>query len=101
MGEAPAAAPHLVFDWNPDGDRTVLEAATRRVASRVSGPLDAALCPHAAGPPRCWCRPPLPGLPLSFARSHGVDPFRSLLVGAGPAHSSLAAALGALYVQVP
>ena len=101
MGEAPAAAPHLVFDWNPDGDRTVLEAATRRVASRVSGPLDAALCPHAAGPPRCWCRPPLPGLPLSFARSHGVNPSRSLLVGAGPAHSSLAAALGALYVQVP
>ena len=26
----------------------------------------------AAGPPRCWCRPALPGLPLAFAREHGL-----------------------------
>jgi aryl-alcohol dehydrogenase-like predicted oxidoreductase/adenylate kinase family enzyme len=101
LGEARSDAPHLVFDWNPDGDRAVLEAATRRVSARVSGPVEAALCAHAAGPPRCWCRPPLPGLPLAFARAHGVDPAGSLLVGTGPAHRSLAAALGALYVQLP
>ncbi len=63
--------------------------------------MEAVLCPHAGGPPRCWCRPPLPGLPLAFARAHGVDPSGSLLVGTGAAHRSLAAALGALYVQVP
>ena len=62
LGEARADAPHLVFDWNPDGDRAALDAATRRLAAAVSGPVEAALCPHAAGPPRCWCRPPLPGL---------------------------------------
>ena len=100
LGEARADAPHLVFDWNPDGDRAALDAATRRLAAAVSGPLEAALCPHAAGPPRCWCRPPLPGLALAFARAHGVDPSSSLLVGSRPAHRSLAAALGARYVQV-
>ena len=41
-----------------------------------------ALCPHPAGPPICWCRPPLPGLLLAFARAHGVDPSRSTLIGA-------------------
>jgi hypothetical protein len=93
-------APHLAFDWNPDGDRAALDAATRRLAAVATGPLEAALCPHAAGPPRCWCRPPLPGLALAFARAHGVDPFRSVLVGTGPAHRTLAAALGARYVQL-
>ena len=101
LGDAPADAPYLVFDWNPDGDRAALEAAAGRVSATVSGPVEAVLCPHAGGPPRCWCRPPLPGLPLAFARAHGVDPSGSLLVGAGAAHRSLAAALGALYVQVP
>ncbi len=101
LGEAPANAPRLVFDWNPDGDRAALDAAARRVAAAASGPLEAVLCPHAAGPPRCWCRPPLPGLPLAFARAHGVDPAGSVLVGAGPAHRSLAAALGARYIQPP
>ena len=28
--------------------------------------------------------PPLPGLPLAFARAHGIDPARSLVVGTGP-----------------
>jgi hypothetical protein len=94
------AAPHLVFDWNPDGNSDVLTAGVLRLSARVSGPLESALCPHSAGPPTCWCRPPLPGLPLAFARAHGVDPSRSLLVGAGPAHRTLATALGARYVEV-
>ena len=52
------------------------------LAARVAGPVETALCAHPAGPPICWCRPPLPGLPLAFARAHGVDPARSILVGA-------------------
>ncbi|HEX2376476.1 MAG TPA: hypothetical protein VHI30_02870, partial [Gaiellales bacterium] len=67
------------------------------LSAAVAGPVEAALCPHEAGPPRCWCRPPLPGLLLAFAREQGVDPARSLVVGTGPAHRSLAAALGARY----
>jgi aryl-alcohol dehydrogenase-like predicted oxidoreductase len=87
--------PHLVFDWNPEGRRDALDAAT----SRIGGETEGVLCPHAAGPPRCWCRPPLPGLLLAFARMRGIDPARSLVVGTGPAHRSLAAALGARYLQ--
>jgi aryl-alcohol dehydrogenase-like predicted oxidoreductase len=97
-GAAPAA-PALLFDWNPDGDRSMLDSASARLAAALGRPVDSAQCAHPAGPPRCWCRPPLPGLPLAFARTHGVDPARSLVVGAGPAHRTLAAALGARYVQ--
>jgi aryl-alcohol dehydrogenase-like predicted oxidoreductase/adenylate kinase family enzyme len=90
-------APHLVFDWNPDGDRTALDTAVARVAARVAGPVEAALCPHPAGPPSCWCRPPLPGLPLAFVRAHELDLSRSTVVGTGPAHRTLATALGVRY----
>ena len=64
----------------------------------ASAPVETAICAHAGGPPVCWCRPPLPGLPLAFARVHGVDPSRSLLVGTGPAHRTLANTLGARYI---
>ena len=92
-------APHLVYDWNPDDDATALDAAAARVAAEVSGAVQTALCPHPAGPPTCWCRPPLPGLPLAFAREHGVDPARSVVIGSGTAHKTLAATLGARYVS--
>ena len=93
-------APHLVFDWSPGGTAAALAAVAARVSSQVAGPVEAALCPHAGGPPSCWCRPPLPGLPLAFARAHNVDPARSVLVGTGSAHRTLATTLGARYVAV-
>jgi aryl-alcohol dehydrogenase-like predicted oxidoreductase len=93
-------APHLVYDWNPDDDQAALVAAAARLAGEVSGPVQTALCPHPAGPPSCWCRPPLPGLPLAFAREHGLDLSRSMLIGSAPAHRTLATALGTRYVPV-
>jgi hypothetical protein len=75
-------APHLVFDWRP-GD---------------PGPHEHAVCTHPPGPPVCWCRPPLPGLLLDFARRRGVSPQRSILVGEGTAHRTLARTLGATFV---
>jgi hypothetical protein len=93
-------APHLLFDWRPAATVEVLDAEVRRLAHRVIGIVEPALCPHAGGPPVCWCRPPLPGLILSFARLHGLDPARSVLVGTGPAHRRLAATLAARYVPV-
>ena len=93
-------APHLVFDWKPDGAAEELADLASLLAAEVSGPVESALCPHPAGPPTCWCRPPLPGLPLAFAREHGVDPSRSVLVGTSPAHRTLATTLGARYVEV-
>jgi aryl-alcohol dehydrogenase-like predicted oxidoreductase/predicted kinase len=86
------AAPHLVFDWGEDD--------LAPLAARLEVPhVETAICPHGGGAPTCWCRPPLPGLPLAFARAHGVDPARSVLLGAGAAHRRLAAALGARYVE--
>jgi aryl-alcohol dehydrogenase-like predicted oxidoreductase len=93
-------APHLLFDWSPDGTLEALDADAARLSARVPGPVESALCPHPAGPPICWCRPPLPGLPLAFTRAQDVDPSRSILVGSGPAHRTLATTLGARYVPV-
>jgi aryl-alcohol dehydrogenase-like predicted oxidoreductase len=98
--QADSDAPHLVFDWAPEGDVAALAPAAARLAAEVSGAIETALCPHGAGPPSCWCRPPLPGLPLVFARAHHVAPSRSILIGVGPAHRTLAATLGARYVEV-
>jgi len=94
------SAPHLVFDWSPDGKVEELAELVALLSAEVAGPVESALCPHPAGPPTCWCRPPLPGLPLAFARKHAVDPSRSVLVGTSPAHRRLATSLGARYVQV-
>jgi len=94
------SAPHLVFDWRPGESDAVIEEVVARLATEVEGPVAAAVCPHPGGPPACWCRPPLPGLPLVFARAHAIDPARSLLVGTGPAHRTLAAALGGGFTLV-
>jgi aryl-alcohol dehydrogenase-like predicted oxidoreductase/predicted kinase len=75
-------APHLVFDWRPDDP----------------GPHEHAVCTHPGGAPVCWCRPPLPGLLLDFARRHGVAPEKSLLVGVSATHRTLAKTLGARFV---
>ena len=85
---------------SPTAQRRSSPTVASLLAAEVSGPVESALCPHPAGPPTCWCRPPLPGLPLAFAREHGVDPSRSVLVGTSPAHRTLATTLGARYVEV-
>jgi predicted kinase len=92
-------APHFLFDWRPDASPDALDAELGKLAARIPGQVVGAICPHGAGPPTCWCRPPLPGLPLAFARAHGVDLSRSVVVGTGAAHRTLASALGARYVD--
>jgi hypothetical protein len=82
-GESTLDGPRLVFAWRPGG----------------GAPPGVAVCPHPAGPPRCWCRPPLPGLILAFCAAEGVDPARSTLVGTTPTHRAMAAALGARYLE--
>jgi predicted kinase len=85
--------PHLVFDWRPDGGPTL------DVARLEADVVETAVCPHPGGPPTCWCRPPLPGLLLAFARAHDVDLARSVLVGTSAAHKTLAATVGARYLR--
>jgi aryl-alcohol dehydrogenase-like predicted oxidoreductase len=93
------AAPHLVYDWAPDANEAMLSGLAEALVRHISGPAETALCPHPGGPPVCWCRPPLPGLALAFARAHDVDPARSTLVGNAPAHRTLATTLGARFVE--
>jgi aryl-alcohol dehydrogenase-like predicted oxidoreductase len=95
-----ASAPHLVFDWAPDRGADTLEPCVGQLAATITGPVQSAVCPHPAGPPTCWCRPPLPGLLLAFARRHDLDPTRSTLIGARPAHRTLAATLAMRYVSL-
>jgi aryl-alcohol dehydrogenase-like predicted oxidoreductase len=83
----PCAEPVLVFDWRPDGG----------TVDAPAGVTEVAVCPHGGGPPVCWCRPPLPGLLLAFARRHGVDPARSVLVGTSSAHRTMAKTLGCAF----
>jgi hypothetical protein len=92
--------PHLLFDWRPDATVDVLDADAERLSTAVSGPVSSALCPHAAGPPVCWCRPPLPGLILAFAQTNDIDLSDSILIGTGPAHRTLATTLDADYIGV-
>jgi aryl-alcohol dehydrogenase-like predicted oxidoreductase/adenylate kinase family enzyme len=93
-------APCLLYAWRPgidDAARAELGAVAER-ASRASGrAVEIGLCAHPAGPPICWCRPPLPALPLIFARRCGVDLAASTLVGASAADRALARALGARF----
>ncbi len=99
IAAADPTAPHLVFDWAPQGGDAVAAGAAH-LADVVFGPVEGVACSHPAGLPRCWCRPPLPGLPLAFCRVHGLDPARSTIVGTAAAHRTLAAALGARFSQV-
>jgi aryl-alcohol dehydrogenase-like predicted oxidoreductase len=91
-------APHLIFDWSPGAPPDALAPLLAALERAVAGPVEAALCPHAGGPPRCWCRPPLPGLPRAFAHRHAADCGRSVMIGTSPAHRTLAASLGARYL---
>jgi histidinol phosphatase-like enzyme len=54
-------------------------------------------CPHAAGPPQCWCRKPLPGLGVLLVRRHQLDPAACILVGDGPQDAGYARPLGFQY----
>jgi aryl-alcohol dehydrogenase-like predicted oxidoreductase/predicted kinase len=59
--------------------------------------MDVAHCPHAAGPPACWCRKPLPGLGVLFIHRYALDPTRCLYVGRGPQDAGFARRLGFIH----
>jgi hypothetical protein len=90
-GVRPKGDPALVFGWRPGISESEL--------ARMQDDFGVAVrcCPHPGGPPRCWCRPPLPGLLIEFALRHQVDPARSVVLGTKPAHAALARVLGAEY----
>jgi hypothetical protein len=99
VADGDPSAPHLVFDWHADAPGEELQPSVAELRSVVAGPVDHALCPHPAGPPICWCRPPLPGLLLAFAHSRRLDPGRCTFIGATPTHRRMASTLGVRYLQ--
>jgi adenylate kinase family enzyme len=94
---APADAACLLFAWRPaldDAARDRARASGAELARATGRVVDVAFCTHPAGPPVCWCRPPLPGLWLAFAHRHGVDARASVLCSTSSADRALARVLG-------
>ena len=92
----------LMFSWQPEiagGTRTVADADAifTRVRDLLGVAVDVSFCPHAAGPPACWCRKPLPGLGVAASKRYQIDPPRSIYVGAGVQDPGFARRLGVQY----
>jgi histidinol phosphatase-like enzyme len=92
------------FSWQPaiaEGEATEAEvrACFDATARELDVDIDILFCPHGGGPPRCWCRPPLPGLILWHLERHRLDPSRCMLVGASSADRTVAGALGMPFVE--
>ena len=92
----------LGLSWQPEvaaGTRSPadVEALFTHLRERLVLPIDIEYCPHAAGPPRCWCRKPLPGLGVLLMHRYQLDPSRCIYVGAGPQDPGFARKLGFIY----
>jgi aryl-alcohol dehydrogenase-like predicted oxidoreductase/histidinol phosphatase-like enzyme/adenylate kinase family enzyme len=89
----------LGLSWQPglaDGTRTEddVRAIFDRISQQAGFPIEFEYCPHAAGPPRCWCRKPLPGLGVLLIHRHQLDPSQCIYVGAGSSDPGFARKLG-------
>jgi aryl-alcohol dehydrogenase-like predicted oxidoreductase len=101
----PVDAPCLLFAWRPDSDPASLAssrsvAAIREALGDGGAPVEVAMCPHPAGPPICWCRPPLPALFLAFAHRHGLKLRASTLFGRSGSDRRVARVLGMSFVAI-
>jgi aryl-alcohol dehydrogenase-like predicted oxidoreductase/predicted kinase/histidinol phosphatase-like enzyme len=89
----------LGISWQPgieEGKRTEgdVKAMFSCECERLGLDLDIECCPHAAGPPRCWCRKPLPGLGVLFVHRYRLNPAQCLYIGTGPHDAGFARRLG-------
>lgn len=92
----------LGLSWQPEiaagtQSHADADAVFVRMNELLGLSIDVERCPHAAGPPRCWCRKPLPGLGVLFIQRHRLDPARCLYVGSGPQDPGFARRLGFQY----
>jgi hypothetical protein len=92
----------LGLSWQPEvADKTMsadeVRAGFERMQKLLGLEIEVEYCPHAAGPPVCWCRKPLPGLGVVFIERHRLDPAQCIYVGAGPQDPGFARRLGFQY----
>ena len=94
----------LGLSWQPDIaagtlTRAEVEGAFERMRELLGVSIEIDYCPHAAGPPVCWCRKPLPGLAVARIQRHRLDPRQCIYVGAGAQDPGFARRLGFRYVD--
>jgi aryl-alcohol dehydrogenase-like predicted oxidoreductase/predicted kinase len=92
----------LGLSWQPGIEagttsRIEVDAMFARLRDRVSLDIEVEYCPHGAGPPRCWCRKPLPGLGVLLIHRHRLDPPQCIYIGGGAADPGFARKLGFAY----
>jgi aryl-alcohol dehydrogenase-like predicted oxidoreductase/histidinol phosphatase-like enzyme/predicted kinase len=92
----------LGLSWQPEiAGETMsvdqVEAGFARMRELLDVEIAIEYCPHAAGPPVCWCRKPLPGLGVVFIERYGLDPSQCIYVGAGSQDPAFARRLGFQY----
>jgi hypothetical protein len=88
--------------WRPDVSARLatpeqVQADFARLRDALGLTLDVLYCSHAAGPPVCWCRKPLPGLGVLLIERYRLDPSRSIYIGDGPLDPGFARRLGFQY----
>ncbi|MBO6934784.1 MAG: aldo/keto reductase [Deltaproteobacteria bacterium] len=88
--------PTLVMAWLPEGEGRGAAELSAEVAA-IDPSIAVGVCTHAAGPARCWCRPPLPGLPVAWLRGNAIAPAKVTMLGASSTAERLAETLGFLY----
>ena len=92
----------LGLSWQPEiaaGARSAedVSAVFARLNERLGLTIDVEYCPHGAGPPRCWCRKPLPGLGVLLIHRYQLDPAQCVYVGEGSQDPGFARKLGFTY----
>lgn len=92
----------LGLAWRPQiADKTMtseqVEQQFAEMQERLGVAIEVLYCPHAAGPPKCWCRKPLPGLGVVFIQRHRLDPSQCIYVGSGSQDPGFARRLGFQY----
>jgi aryl-alcohol dehydrogenase-like predicted oxidoreductase/predicted kinase len=87
------------LSWQPEiaarsTAREEVETGFAAMQRQLGVDLDIRYCPHAAGPPVCWCRKPLPGLGVLLIERYKLDPAKCIYIGDGPQDPGFARKLG-------